>query len=93
MRERYNPEDSKAYYEENYDRIRANQNNRYKRLVEANNLERLNALLEIADDAVRPFIEKLISFAGQLSTVDIGGVEKSVLLAGRKSALLVKDTS
>lgn len=85
MRERYNPEDAQAYYQENRERIRHNQNERYKKSIEESNRERLEALKEVVEPALQPFLERLIPRADQLTTAEICGVEKSLLIAGRKS--------
>ena len=85
MRERYNPEDAQAYYQENRERIRHNQNERYKKSIEESNRERLDALKEVVEPALQSFLERLIPRADQLTTAEICGVEKSLLMAGRKS--------
>jgi hypothetical protein len=87
MREKYNPEDAQAYYQENRARIRHNQNERYRKSIEESNKERLQTLLNVVEPALRPFLERLIPQANQLTSVELCGVEKCLLMAGRKSGV------
>lgn len=87
MREKYNPEDAQAYYQENRQRIRHNQNERYRKSVEESNKERLQTLLNVVEPALQPFLERLIPQADQLTSVELCGVEKCLLMAGRKSGI------
>jgi hypothetical protein len=87
MREKYNPEDAQAYYQENRDRIRHNQNERYRKSIEESNKERLQTLLNVVEPALRPFLERLSPQANQLTSVELCGVEKCLLMAGRKSGV------
>lgn len=85
MKERYSPEDAQAYYQENRETIRRKQNERYKIYMENLNKERIQVLKDIVEPTLHSFIDRLIQNADQFTANEITGVEKSLLIAGRKS--------
>ena len=89
MRERYDPEHARTYYESNKDRIRARQKLSYIVKAEAENKNRIKNLITFSDPIYHPFLESLLCQIAALTNQDITGLEKCVLLAGKMKAPVV----